>query len=239
MTNSILGSEPLKVYSQSLLNLGFSSCGEYLHGKNGNNNTLEILNVASMVHSPGLTASESVLTQAHGAHVNLEGPESRAVGRRQIDRNSSTTINSQQSIISKANGQVRMLSLDKDHNTNSIILTAQNGDQNLLQGSLARIPESLTLQNSFATLAKSQDQDHLRLVLNKIPQMSYSFSSKPDVCLPLVFDRQKNTITMEKKTLAYRLEHGGKRSVEDYSEDAPNDEETNGVRKRSCSRRSV
>ncbi len=193
-----------------------------------------------MIYSPKkLLASESAIAQAHSANINLEGHISRAVGQKHVDSKPSTTINSQQSILSKANGQVQMISMEQNYNTNSIILTAKNGDQNLLQGSLARIPESLTLQNSFATLAKSQDQDHVRLVLNQAPQMSYSSSSKPDACLPLVFDRQKNTITMEKKTLPYRLEHGGKRSIEDHSENAHDDDETTGNRKRSCSRRSV
>ena len=111
--------------------------------------------------------------------------------------------------------QPQVFRLEQNHDTGSILLKCQDDDQSLLQASLARIPASTTLKGSFPTLVKSNDQTNVRVVLNQAPKKSYSFSSVPDIRLPLVFDRRKDTISIERKKLPYQIERGGKRSMED------------------------
>ena len=148
-------------------------------------------------------------TDEHGGHASL------ANGRIPTNSNQTTTMTSQQPMISMGRDQAQVFRLEQSHDTGSVILTCQDDDQSLLQTSLARVPSSTTLRNSFPTLVKSKDQAHIRLVLNQAPQMSYSSSSIPDIRLPLVFDRQKDTISIERKELPYRIERGGKRRMED------------------------
>ena len=148
-------------------------------------------------------------TDEHGGHASL------AVERGPNNSNQNTTMTSQQPIVSMGREQAQVFRLEQSHDAGSVILTCQNDDRSLLQTSLARVPASTTLENSFPTLVKSKDQNSLRLVLNQAPQMFYSSSAIPDIRLPLVFDRQKNTISVERKELPYRIERGGKRRRED------------------------
>ena len=148
-------------------------------------------------------------THEHGGHANL------AVGRRLTNSNQNTTMTSQQPMISMGRDQAQVFRLQQSHDTGSVILTCQDDDQSLLQTSLARVPASTTLRTSFPTLVKSKDEAHIRLVLNQAPQMSYSSSSIPDIRLPLVFDRQKDTISIERMELPYRIERGSKRRMGD------------------------
>ena len=225
MTKIVLDSEPLEVHPQSLVDLGFSSCGEYLHGKENGDRTLVVLNVASIIHGPKkLTEMESPMAGV-GGHANL------VVGRRLFDSNPHSTISPQQSILSMGQGQAQVVSLEQNHHTGSVTLKGQLGDRTSVQSSLARIPASITLKNSFPTLAKARDQDHVRLVLNQAPQMSYAASSTPDVRLPLVFDRRKETISIERMTLPCRIEGVEKRGIEDIGDDAYADDGDGDVRK--------
>ena len=54
--------------------------------------------------------------------------------------------------------------------------------------------------------------------------MSFSSSSIPDIRLPLVFDRQKDTILIERKELPYHIERGGKRRMEDDRDNDDNED---------------
>ena len=158
-------------------------------------------------------------TDEHGGQASL------AVGRRPTNSNQNTTMTSQQPMISMGRDQAQVLRLEQNHDTGSVTLTCQDDDQSLLQTSLARVPASTTLRNSTPTLVvKSKDQAHVRLVLNQAPQMSYSSSSIPDIRLPLVFDRQKDTILIERKELPYRIERGGKRRMEDDRDNDDNED---------------
>ena len=157
-------------------------------------------------------------TDEHGGRASL------AVERRPTNSNQNTTMTSQQPVISIGRDQAQVTRLEQSHETGSVILTRQNDDQSLLQTSLARVPASATLENSFPTLVKSKDQAHVRLVLNQAPRMSYSSSAIPDIRLPLVFDRLKNTISIERRELPYHIERGGKRRMEDDRDNDDNED---------------
>lgn len=46
----------------------------------------------------------------------------------------------------------------------------------------------------------------------------------PDVRLPLVLDRRKETILIESETLRYRIERVGKRNIEDANDSVQQDD---------------
>ena len=214
---AVTGSVPIKVYSQSLLNLCFSSCGEYLYGQSGNGRPLVVVDVTSVIRkTKKLTGTDSPKGSLFSGHDDQGGHANLAVGRGPTNSNQDTTLSSQQPMISTGRDQAQVFRLELNHDSGSIELTCQDDDQSSLQTLLARVPESTTLRSSFQTLVKSKDQAHFRLVLNQAPQMSYSLSSTPDVRLPLVYDGRKDTISIEKKELPYHTERCGKRRIEDH-----------------------
>ena len=186
----MIGSVPFKVHSESLLNLCFSSCGEYLCGKSGNGRPLVVLNVASIIRKTKKhTKTESAMGRLCSGIDEHGGNASLAVEREPTNSNQNTTMTSQQSTLSMSREQAQVFRLEQSHDAGSVILTCQNDDRSFLQTSLARVTASITLENSFPTLVKSKDQNSVRLVLNRSSRMSYSSSAIPDIRLPLVFDR--------------------------------------------------
>ena len=117
-------SVPIEVYSQSLLNLCFSGCGEYLCGKSGNDRPLVVINVTSVIRdTKKLLETDCPIGSLYkgsddpGAHASL------AVGRRLTNSNPNTTMTSQQPKVSLDRDQAKTFGLEMSHDTGSIELT--------------------------------------------------------------------------------------------------------------------
>lgn len=155
----------------------------------------------------------------------LHRTEAKSIAKtdRILSQNStSAKIAPSQPIISRKGDEMRVHSLQTDHVSNSIILQRHTtGETNVQKASLARIPDSETLQNSMPTLidTAAADQRLLQLVLNQAPQPSYSLDPNPDVSLPLVITREKASINVETDRLPYRINGHGKRLRDEACEE--------------------
>jgi hypothetical protein len=135
-----------------------------------------------------------------------------------------TMIDSTQPLISQKQGGIQFHVLHRDANAGTVALRGHQNDGIMLHATLARTPDSKTLQTSIPTLiSTANNNETLRILFNKAAQSSYSTQSKPDIVLPLIFDRQKNTVTVEEQELPYRIKNAGKRALE-------NDEDENATR---------
>ena len=146
---------------------------------------------------------------------SLEATGSLIVPRVYHDGDRSTTISSRRPVLSRAEDLGLLSSLHQSHDEGTIVLAAHDNKGTSMNATLARLPASKTLQDSFSSLVRSTNQDDIRLVIDKAAQFTYSTSSKPDVLLPIVFDRHKDTVVVERRNLAYRLTNGQKRTNED------------------------
>ena len=210
------------------MDLCFSECGQYLYGRVDSSSGLTVLEIGSIIHvRHGNMNSTLQLPHASNIADSLEATGSLVVPRAYHDGHRSTTISSRRPVLSRTQDLELLSSLHQSHDRGAIVLAGHDNKGTLLNATLARLPASTTLRDSFSTLVRSTNQDEIRLVIDKAAQFTYSTSSKPDLLLPLVFDRHKDTVVVERRTLPYRLTSGQKCANED-------DRDTDDTNKRIC-----
>jgi hypothetical protein len=64
----------------------------------------------------------------------------------------------------------------------------------MVEETIARLPQSSTLEKSYSALVPASSHENLRLVLNMAIQDTYSVEPEVDLKLPSVLDRQKASI---------------------------------------------
>lgn len=161
-----------------------------MHGRNNGNPVF--LFVAPV--TPFMIQNTNMASSSQGISSQLMRPlKSTPAGFDQIFK---TTIeNSGMAEFSTFQGLFQISTLNHHGVAGAITRRTIRSDGTVLSEIVTRTPGSLSLEKAYSTIVKTDNDENLRLVLNKAAQESYSaLVDVIDIQLPAVLDRKRRTI---------------------------------------------
>lgn len=198
-SSHLLGSSLVKVYHEPLENITFSRCGNFLTGNKpppyGFLTTNDSLRGGTIIFSVARFLGSSLLLQPAYSQSSLDGTSSQVLA----NQSSNTGVLSPQTSLTPVfdlTGRKPQISMLRQSTAEGMIaLQTVRDDGVTIERTMTRIPQSSTLEKSFATIAQSDSPENVRLVLNMATQESYSIRNQnTDFDLPAVIDRRIETI---------------------------------------------
>lgn len=217
LTFSFVDSTLLQICTQNLLQVSFSSCGNYLFGyrlakypKLSEYGLYEETNVNepdkgkpeifSIVHLLGELLLEIMppAEREHTALAQLHSPKTlqTSLPRESSPRRSGKGVTSEMVSFQVDGGHTEMSILGRNEDGHSLLRQTLHDDGRLLKETLFQLPRSLQSDSLRATIVDSPTPSSVRVVLDKAAQNSYDFldpeaRSSP---LPAVVDRNAASI---------------------------------------------
>jgi len=209
-----LDCELVQVHPNLLDDMNWSECGRYLQGTSALTGDPVFLNLASYTSSLG----ESNTKQIEALHKESTTTSDAITAFHQPDSSKSLSKSSTSQILAAgsplfaaSSTSTTYSSIVQFSSSSAIVLQTLDHTGTMTSHTLARLPKSETLEQSYSTLIPSTTNntpwsinnwnnnsnagaERLRLVLNKAAQETYSVGQKADFCLPAVFERTKESV---------------------------------------------
>ena len=185
----------LKIYDKPLDDITFSPCGRYLFGNHHSDCTAPIkIDLDAMrpqEHAKGLANSIS----SSAVSIRSQGANGYAYSTKAPKAQSPNEV-----IITAANGLSHRSTVKQYHKQGAVVLESIDQDGTLQCAELLRIPRSVCSGGSggsYTTLLNPfDDSKMIHMVLNKATQETYNFFNRRGLMLPLVVERNKDTIAV-------------------------------------------
>lgn len=193
----------VNICKQPLSDLEFSHCGSYVHGT-----ALEarmsgervIINISAEINS--IHRAISIQPARNGPAEDTTPRNALCKRENAVDQFSllatkevPNAMVSNTVVFSRNNGRGQISMLRQYHEEGAVVLQKLSEDGMAQEQCLTKLPKSSTLETSYSTLLASfQNSNSVHIVLNKAVQDSYSYEDVRDFELPVLVERQADSI---------------------------------------------
>jgi hypothetical protein len=193
----LIGYSPETISDYQLSDISFSTCGQYLHGYTIQGIEGKKAVVITLAKSSIFSSSASFTQPAPN---QVSSTEIHSFAGSAVGPLAAPSVIQRTNMLSfsKSNGLMQTSCIRQNHGDGTVVLQrlSQEGTQSTEE--LTRLPRWPRIQHSsVSVMPTAENDDWLQLVVNKPPQVSYSFYEPTDVYLPAIVQRKRSSIPVK------------------------------------------
>lgn len=191
------------IYSKSLIDAMFSTCGSYIYGTSKRSSQFVVLNISAKLETlfPSRDSCEEASEASSSALIHKGALNGNLIGHLALSE-MPTIQNSQTAIFGQVNGVSQISVLQQLAEAGTLVMHRFCEDGSVSSATLTRLPKDLWSTRVSLVPCSQSDPDTLRMVINNNRRQLYNFDPEADVnALPAVIERKRDSIPTMTSTL--------------------------------------